>query len=79
MFDQARRSGSAALTQAKQAAAPISASRRQKIWERIQKLGFRSMPRNSRAFAEQVDAENPAMTPQLTIDILWRRVSDPGR
>ena len=29
--------------------------------------------------AEQVDAENPAMTLRLTIDILWRRVSDPGR
>jgi hypothetical protein len=26
---------------------------------------------------QQVDAENPAMTLQLTIDIAWRRVSDP--
>ena len=29
--------------------------------------------------AEQADAENPAMTLQLTIDIAWRRVSDPER
>jgi hypothetical protein len=28
---------------------------------------------------EQADAENPAMTLQLTIDIPWRRVSDPDR
>jgi hypothetical protein len=29
--------------------------------------------------AQNADAENPAMTLQLTIESQWRRVSDPGR
>jgi hypothetical protein len=29
--------------------------------------------------AQQADAPNPAMTPQLTIDSHWRRVGDPVR
>ena len=46
-------------------------------WE----LGVRSSDswRDEANRAEPADAENPAMTLQLTIDISWRRVSDPDR